>query len=49
MTDLDNFKKALVLLKYMAKRCGPDSATVRDMRASFIHDGHDPRRHSLGT
>jgi hypothetical protein len=27
-----------------------DSATVRDMRRSFIHDGHDPRRaHSLDT
>jgi hypothetical protein len=99
MSDLNNFKKCLVLLKYFEKRCGPryaermltdaladiekeqragkanaarieqerlaakaraarpnfqviaaDSATVRDMRASFIHDGHDPRRaHSLGT
>jgi hypothetical protein len=84
MSDLNNFKKCLVLLKYFEKRCGPryaermltdaladiekerlaekakaarpkfeviaaDSATVRDMRRCFIHDGHDPRRHSLGT
>jgi hypothetical protein len=26
-----------------------DSDTVRDLRRCFIHDGHDPRRHSLGT